>query len=59
MELLCECNNSDCNRVIEIPFDVAEIIQATPNSVIIADGCSPDPDDTFVSKEDGYSIYTD
>lgn len=59
MEILCECNSFDCNRAIEIPFEVVKKIKAIPNSVIIRDGCSAEPTDTLVSKEDGYSVYTD
>lgn len=57
MVLLCECNAASCRKTIDVPLEEAKRITAPYNSVIIVDGCRPEPTDVLVSKESGYSMY--
>lgn len=60
MKMLCECNSFDCRKTIDLSTEEAQRAEGL-HRVLIVDGCptGPEPTDTLVSKESGYTIYTE
>lgn len=58
MQTLCECNSTECRLTFNIPLRELQQIQAV-SQIVIVDGCptGPEPTDTLVRKESGYTIY--
>lgn len=58
MKLLCECSSFNCRKAIDVPVEEAQRAEGL-HRVIIVDGCptGPEPTDTLVRKESGYTIY--
>ncbi len=62
MIFLCECDNFNCLESINLSIKEAKgkgLLAAGGNKIMIMDNCltGPEKTDTFVSKENGYTIY--
>lgn len=58
MKFMCECMNAECRLMVVIPTAKYNSLSAK-FQVVIVDGCKhgPEPTDTFVSAEEGYTVY--
>ena len=58
MKVLCECDSYNCDKVITLSFE-ENTESHKDGKIIIIDGCKngPNPNDVFIEKKDGYTLY--
>ena len=62
MIILCECENFDCKKNVDMIVNEYKELMAEHSDVfVIVDGCEIGPKefDIFLGKKSGYSLYRD